>query len=185
VKGSLISSEVAEPYAQALMSVAQSHGLSDSFAETLRSLNNLLQESPDLRDFTASPVVRETDKKAVIQRILGEGTSPYLVNFMLLLVDKRRIFYLEAICDQYLSLYRKLTNTVLAEVTAARPLTEEQTRRIEADVRQRTGASAVELKVNIDSDILGGVVVKVGSQIFDASLRGQLRRIRLSLNSAA
>lgn len=180
-----MSSEVSEPYAQALMSVAQNNGLTDDFADTLRSLSDLLQESSDLQVFIASPVVRERDKKAVIHRILGEGANPYLVNFMMLLIDKRRIYYLAAICEQYLSLYRKLTNTVLAEVTVARELTGEQASRLEEDVRRRTGASAVELKVSIDPDILGGAIVKVGSQIYDASLRGQLRRIRLSLNSAA
>jgi F-type H+-transporting ATPase subunit delta len=180
-----MNSEVAEPYAQALMSVAQSNRLVDDFAETLRDLNTLIEESPDLQAFIASPIVQESDKKAVIQRILGRRADPYLVNFMMLLVDKRRIFYLTAICEQYLSLYRRLTNTVLAEVTAASALTDDQARRIEDDVRQRVGANAVELKVIIDPDILGGVIVKVGSQIYDASLRGQLRRIRLSLNSVA
>jgi F-type H+-transporting ATPase subunit delta len=185
MKGTLISSEIAEPYAQALMSVAQGHRLADNFADTIRDFSRLLEGSPDLQAFISSPVVNEADQKAVIQRILGNDTNPYFVNFILLLIDKRRLIYLSAIFEQYLALYRKLTNTVLAEVTAASPLTSDQERRIEDDVKQRVGARAVDLKVVIDPNVLGGVIIKVGSQVFDASLRGQLRRIRLSLNSAA
>jgi len=185
MKGTLVSSEVAEPYAQALMSVAQNHHLSDRFSDSLRDLSRLLKESPDLQAFITSPVIKETDKKAVLRQILGNSESPYLVNFLLLLVDKRRIIFLAEICEQYLILYRKLTNTVLAEVTTASALSREQERRIEEDVKQRTGARSVDLIITLDSEILGGVIIKVGSQVYDASLRGQLRRIRLSLNRAA
>ena len=185
MKGSLINSEVAEPYAQALMSVAQNHQLIDSFSDTLGDLSRLLDESPDFRAFLTSPVINETDKKAVLRRVLGSHESPYLVNFLLLLVDKRRIIYLAEICEQYLVLYRKITNTVLAEVTTASPLSREQEHRIEDDVKQRTGARSVDLKITVDPDILGGVIIKVGSQVYDASLQGQLRRIRISLSRAA
>lgn len=185
MKGTLISSEIAEPYAQGLMSIAQSHRLADNFAHTIRDLSRLLEQSPDLQAFINSPVVNEADQKAVMKRILGKDTNPYFVNFISLLIDKRRLIYLSSVFEQYLALYRKLTNTVLAEVTAASPLTTEQERRIEADVKQRVGAQSVDLKIVIDPNVLGGVIVKVGSQVFDASLRGQLRRIRLSLNSAA
>jgi F-type H+-transporting ATPase subunit delta len=183
--GTLISSEIAEPYAQALMSIAQSHRLADNFADTIRDLIRLLEQSADLQAFISSPVVKEDDQKAVIKTILGRETNHYFVNFVLLLIDKRRLVYLPAVFEQYLLLYRKLTNTVLAEVTAAAALTSEQERKIQEDVKQRVDARAVDLKVVIDPSILGGVIIKVGSQVFDASLRGQLRRIRFSLNSAA
>lgn len=185
MKGTLLSSEVAEPYAQALMSLAKANNLTDSFGRDLRDIERLLEESPELDAFITNPVIEESDKKAVIKRILGEGANPYLTSFLMLLVDKRRIVFLKPICEQYLALLRDLTNTVLAEVTAARQLSEEQERRIEEDVKRRTGANAVELKVKIDPDIIGGVVIKVGSQIFDASLRGQLRRLRFDLSRNA
>ena len=70
-------------------------------------------------------------------------------------------------------------------MTAAVELTNDQQQAIRDKVIQLTGAHQVELEVSLNSDLLGGVIVKVGSQVFDASLRGQLRRISLSLNSAA
>jgi len=183
MKGSMYSSEIAEPYAQALMSLAQNKHLGQEFADVLKSLLDALEENPELEQALASPVVKDENKKALLRRVL-QGANSYLVNFMLLLVDKRRIVFLAPICQQYLTLWRKATNTVLAEVTSALKLTESQRETVAAKVKQLTGAEAVELETAIDPDIIGGVVIKVGSQVFDSSLRGQLRRIGLNLGGA-
>ncbi|MEB3248663.1 MAG: ATP synthase F1 subunit delta [Merismopediaceae bacterium] len=185
MKGALYSSEIAEPYAQALMSLAQTNHLTEVFGENIRSLLDLLEESPELETVLSSPVVKDEDKKAILRRILGENSNHYLLNFLMLLVDKRRIVFLSAVCQQYLDLLRQLTNTVLAEVVSALTLTDEQRHTVTDKVKQLTGANAVELKTTVDPDIIGGVIIKVGSQVFDSSLRGQLRRISLSLGDAA
>lgn len=180
----LLSTEIAEPYAQALMSVAQSHHLLEGLGEDIRSLLDLLEDSPELRDFIGNPVIQNKDKKAVLRRIVGGETSPYLLNFLMLLVDKGRAIFLEKICQQYLELLRQQTNTVLAEVTSAAELTDEQRHTVSNKVKELTGAQAVELKTSIDSDLIGGLVIRVGSQVFDLSLRGQLRRLSFNLGSA-
>ncbi len=185
MKGSLYSSQIAEPYAQALMSLAESRNLVEVIGESMRSLAELLESSPDLRDFIASPVVQDENKKAVLKRVLGSESNPYLLSFLMLLVDKRRIIFLEAICQQYLSLLRQLTNTVLAEVISALKLTENQQQSVSNKVKELTGAASVELQTTIDPTIIGGVIIKVGSQVFDSSLKGQLRRIGLSLGGAS
>jgi F-type H+-transporting ATPase subunit delta len=183
MKGSAFGSEVAEPYAQALMSVAQSNDAIDRFGDDLRSLLNLIESSQDLREFLANPIVKEPVKKEVLRRVAGEDSHPYLVNFLMLLVDKRRVIFLEKICEQYLELLRKLKNVVLAEVSSATELNDSQRQAVADKVKALTGAQAVELKTKVDSDLIGGVVIKVGSQVFDASLRGQLRRIGYSLGN--
>jgi len=181
MKGSLVSAQVVEPYAEALMSVAQSQNLVEQFGAEIRALLDLLANSTELREFIENPVIKAEDKKAVLRRLSGEGTSPYLTNFLLLLVDRRRIMFVDAIGEKYLELLRKLKNTVLAAVTSASELTESQREALSNKVKQMTGAESVELSINIDPSLLGGVIIKVGSQVLDASLRGQLRRISLSL----
>ncbi|MFM7574520.1 MAG: ATP synthase F1 subunit delta [Snowella sp.] len=184
MKGSLYSSQIAEPYAQALMSLAESRGMVEVIGESIRSLAELLESSPDLRDFIASPVVQDDNKKAVLKRVLGSEINPFLLNFLMLLVDKRRIIFLEAVCQQYLVLWRELTHTVLAEVISALKLTEGQQHSVTNKVKDLTGAASVELKEIVDPSIIGGVIIKVGSEVFDSSLKGQLRRISLSLGGA-
>jgi F-type H+-transporting ATPase subunit delta len=80
-----------------------------------------------------------------------------------------------------LELQRKLQNIVLAEVTAAVPLTEAQQQSIRERVKDFTQASGVELQISQDPTVLGGVILKIGSQVIDLSLRGQLRRLALQL----
>lgn len=181
MSASVISAEVVEPYASALMSIAQSNGLSEQFGEEIRSLAQLLEHSAELREFIGNPILKNSDKKAVLRQIMGEGSNPYLMNFLMLLVDKRRVVFLEGICQKYLELLRELSGTVLAEVTSATELSEEQLQTISEKVKGMTKAAAVELKTKVDPDLIGGVIVKVGSQVLDASIRGQLRRISLSL----
>ena len=181
MSGTLVSSEISEPYAQALMSLAQQNDLTDQFGETFRELDSLMSESQEFKDFVLNPVIKNEDKKNVLKQVMGDA-NPYLTNFMMLLVDKRRIIFLESIVDQYLSLLRKLNQTVLADVTSATELNDEQKSQIVDKVKQIVEARDVELKTTVDPSLIGGVIIKVGSKVIDASLRGQLRRISVSLN---
>ncbi len=184
MRGNAINAQVVEPYASALMSLARPHDLAEQFGENVRSLLNLLQNSEQLRDFLANPFVKAEDKKVVLGQIVGESIHPYMRNFLMLLVDRRRILLLEPICQQYLALLRELNQTVLAEVTSAVELTEAQQQAVRDKVMAMTNAHQVELDSKIDPELIGGVIIKVGSQVIDASLRGQLRRLSLRLSSA-
>ena len=180
---SKVSTEVLQPYASALMSMAKSNNLSEQFGEDIRSLLNLLENSEELRLFLGSPLVKPQDKKAVIDRIAGSEMNPLMRNFLRLLVDKGRILFLEGIGKKYLTELRELNQTVLAEVTSAVPLSDAQQQTVREKVQAMTSARQVEIETKIDADLIGGVIIKVGSQVIDASLRGQLRRLGIRLNS--
>jgi F-type H+-transporting ATPase subunit delta len=100
----------------------------------------------------------------------------------MLLVDRNRMFCLAGICEQYQAALRKLKGIVLAEVTSAVALSDEQTATVRDKVKAMTGANDIELATTIDPSILGGVIIKVGSQLLDSSLRSQLRRIGMSIS---
>lgn len=176
-----ISSEIVEPYSSALMEVAKSHDLTDQLGNDLRSLKALLQDSPELRQFLANPIVSPQVKKSVIEQIAGADTHPYLLSFLKLLVDKGRIGFLADIAEQYLAKLRQLRQTVLAEVTSTVGLSDHQQQMIREKVLSMTSARDVELQTHINPDLLGGVIIKVGSQVIDSSLRSQLRRIGIRL----
>lgn len=184
MQSSAAYSQIVEPYAQALMSVAQSNDQVEQIGEDVRSLSSLLKNSEQLRNFLANPFVTPENKKAVLRQVVGDNISPYLRNFMLLLVDRRRIQLLEPIFQQYLALLRQLNQTVLAEVTSTVELSEAQQQSVREKVIAMTGARQVELETKLDPELIGGVIIKVGSQVIDASLRGQLRRLSLRLGSA-
>lgn len=180
---SKINTQVLQPYASALMSLAKSNNLSEQFGNDIRSLLSMLDSSEELRQFLANPLIKPDAKKAVIQQITGEEINPLMRSFLSLLVDKGRILFLEGIGKQYLTQLRELNQTVLAEVTSAVPLSEAQQQTVSEKVQAMTGARQVEIETKIDADLIGGVVIKVGSQVIDASLRGQLRRLGIRLAS--
>lgn len=184
MRSRLLSAEIVEPYADALMSLAESNNLTERFGEDVRSLVALLEDSQQLREFLGNPIIKTEDKKALLRQITGEETHPYLKNFLMLLADKKRLIFLEGISQQYLALLRQLNQTALAEVTSATELSEAQRQSVSDKVKAMTGAQAVELKSSVDPDLVGGVMIKVGSQVLDASLRGQLRRLSMSLSGA-
>jgi F-type H+-transporting ATPase subunit delta len=177
----VINNEVVEPYAAALMSVAQSYDLTDQFGSDVRFLLGILDSSEELRQFLGHPLIKPATKKEVLVQVVGGQINPYTQNFLKLLVDKGRIPFLEGIGKQYLTKLRELKQTVLAEVTSAVSLSEPQQQKVREKVQSMTGARDVELETKIDPDLLGGVIIKVGSQVIDSSLRGQLRRIGIRL----
>ena len=181
---SVIAGEIVEPYAAALMSLAKSKELTERFAEDIRSLINIMDESPELKQFMGNPVIKTEDKKAVVKRMVGDQVDPYMRNFLMLLIDRGRIIFLEQIGKQYLALLRELNKTVLAEVTSTVELNEDQKNTVRERVKLMTSAREVEIETKVDPSLLGGVIIKIGSQIIDSSLQGQMRRIGISLKAA-
>ncbi|MBT9314928.1 ATP synthase F1 subunit delta [Leptothoe spongobia] len=185
MKDSVVIEGIVSPYAQALLSVAQSNDLTDRFGQDASFLTELLSVSPDLGQLLENPIINPDIKKNVLMQLAGEQVHPTMLNFLKFLVDRGRIPFLVRICAQYQELLRQLNKAVLAEVTSAVALSDHQKEEIRQKVLAMTGASQVDLSTSLDPELIGGVVIKVGSQVVDASLRGQLRRISLLLNSPA
>ncbi|OLP15367.1 F0F1 ATP synthase subunit delta [Leptolyngbya sp. 'hensonii'] len=180
----ILAAEIMEPYAQALMSAAQSGNLVEQVAQDVNFLLELLNSAEDLKNFLANPVIKTEAKKSVLQQVTGDQIHPYTRSFLMILVDRRRILFLEGVCKQFQALLRQLNQTVLAEVTSAVALSEAQQQTVRERVTAMVNARQVDLDLKVDPDLIGGVIIKVGSQVIDASLRTQLRRISLRLTSA-
>lgn len=184
MSASIVTSEVAEPYARALLSLTQDSGSTDEVNGLAGGVLEILAQSQELADFLANPIASAEAKKGVIRRVLGDSTNSIFLNFLLLLVDRSRIALLMPILGQFQALVREVNQTVLAEVSSAVELSDAQKDSIRQRVMAMTNARAVELSTSLDASLLGGVIIKVGSQVVDASLRGQLRRIGIQLGTA-
>lgn len=180
-----LNSEIASPYAKALMSVAADSNAVEQVGAEVTELLGILASSEELTGFLSNPLMSPDSKKGVLRQVAEGKVSDFLLNFLLLLVDRGRIAFLKSVLQQYQALLREQNQTVLADVTAAVDLTEDQQSAICDRVKTMTGAHNVELSVQVDPSLLGGLVIKVGSQVVDASLRGQLRRIGLQLATSA
>lgn len=177
----MATSEVAAPYAQAFLSITQSNGTIDETSAIAGDILRLLRESEELSAFLANPIASKDAKKGVLAQVLGDDTNQQMKNFLMLLVDRGRIYLVEPILRQFQAKVRELKQTVLAEVISAVELSDEQRETVRQKVIGMTKAQSVELEARIDPDLIGGVIIQIGSQVLDASVRGQLRRIGLQL----
>lgn len=176
-----IEQQIADPYAEALISLGQTQNCLDQLGNDIRFLQATLAATPTMKGFLQNPIIKADTKKDLLQRTLADQVHPLLLNTLKLLVDRRRIIFLEAICQRFLELQRKLQRIALVEVTSAVELTEGQKREISERIQQMEQASRVELQTKLEADLIGGVIIKVGSKVIDLSLRGQLRRLALQL----
>lgn len=174
---SSFSETIAEPYAEALLSLAEEQNLLERISDDVKLISATLASVDEWRRFLAVPLVKDEVKKTTLRQVFGENINPLTLNFLLLLVDRGRIVFLGAICRSFEKLMRAKYQIALAEVTSAVPLSESQQEQLRQKVQAMTQASRVELSLAVNPDLIGGVVFKVGSQVVDGSVRGQLRRL--------
>ncbi|CAN1210663.1 ATP synthase F1 subunit delta [Tumidithrix helvetica PCC 7403] len=181
MKASSVSQTLVEPYAEALMSLAKDRSLVEPFGNDVQQILETLRSSNELRQLLEVPLIKNNVKKSVIAEVFGSRIHPFLQSFLMVLVDRRRITFLEPICLQFQALLREMNQVAFAEIISAVALTEAQQATLEQKVLDVTSARSVQLSIVVNPDLIGGVIIKIGSQVIDASIRGQLRRLSSSL----
>ena len=172
---------ITTPYAEAFLQVANAAGETEAVIGQARSLLEVWDSSPELRDALASPVLEVEAKKAVLVGLFGEQVTPIFLNLLKLLADRKRIGILDAVLERLLELYREQNNIALATVTSATALSESQQASVAEKLKAVAGTDKVEINLQVDPSLIGGFVLRVGSKVIDASLSGQVRRLGLEL----
>jgi len=172
---------IAERYATALYDLGEADKALDAVAEDLRGLQELIGQSDDLRRLIRSPLITRDDQWKAVESVLGKAeVNPLTRRFIGVITENRRLFALPAIIAAFLRLLAARRGEVTAEVTSAIKLNEAQTKALGDALRSALGAKvSVELKV--EPEILGGLIVRVGSRMFDSSLRTKLSRMQLAM----
>jgi F-type H+-transporting ATPase subunit delta len=172
---------LAERYAAALFELADEQHALDAVAGDLRELRAMLQESGDLSRLMRSPVLsREEQGKAVAAIAERAGLSALTRDFLAVVAHNRRLFAVPAMIEAYLAKLAERRGEVTAEVTVAQPLNEARSSALTEQLRRAVGARVV-VDIRLDPALLGGMTVKVGSRMVDASLKSRLQRLRLAM----
>lgn len=169
----------ATPYAEALLLSGEK-----SVENDMIKIVEILDEIEPLEDYFTSPKVDAITKKNFTKKIFEKQISNFSLNFLLLLIDRRRINILPDIIEKYLELRNNECNEVTFEITSVVPLNIEQETNLITALKKLSSASDVKLTVTQDSTILGGLLVKNGSQFIDLSINGELRSISNYLGSS-
>ena len=176
---------LATPYADALLQVGEAAGGADALAVEAKALLDAWHSSADLQGAMRSPVLALNAKKSALVAMFGASISPSMLNLLKVLVDRQRIGILDAVLNRFLELYRELRGITLAKVISATALSKEQQLKLTEKVKAMAGTNSVDIELSVDPTLIGGFVVQLGSQVVDASLLGQVKRLGLSLARAA
>jgi len=179
-----MASVVANRYAGALVDVVLDPGSSlkpeDAIAQ-LRAVSQIIDGSPELRNALLTPAIQTPRKRAVMGRLLDEIKISRLIrNFVFVVIDHRRIHKIDEIRDAFEHLLDARQGIVRAEITSAAPLGEQRSSELESALARLTG-KRMRLRFTVNEGLLGGAVARIGSTVYDGSVRGQLVVLRRQL----
>lgn len=174
-------SGVAERYAAALFDLADERRMLDAVAADLRALKAMIADSPELTRLVRSPILsRDEQGRALAALAERAGLAPLVRDFLGVVARNRRLFAVPAMIEAWLARLAERRGEVIAEVSAAQPLSEAQLARLGEELRRALGRR-VAVEVKLDRALLGGLVVKVGSRMIDGSLRSRLLRLQRAM----
>ena len=169
-------------YARALFDAALGEKRLEPVREQLRQLVEAEAAVPELRELLRNPQLDPRSKRAALEDLLS-GADELLRNFLLVLVDKGRAGQLEEIAREFERLAAEQEGIVRAELTTAVELSDAEAKKLLKQIEQASGQK-VEATRSVDPDLIGGMILQVGSRRLDASVRGRLERLRRELATA-
>lgn len=173
-----LTSGAAGRYATALFELARDAGELDRAEADLNQLDAALGGSPELADLIRNPVYTRSEQGAAMAAVADRmGLGPLVRNVVALMASKRRLFALPQTIAQFRALLAEHRGEVTADVTAAHELSDAQRDALAAKLKDSLGRD-VKLNVRVDRDIIGGLVVRVGSRMIDSSIRSRLARLQ-------
>jgi len=174
--------EIAAVYARSLFEVAQEHDKLDVVREQLGEFADALSESRELQVFFFSPYFSTQEKEEGLDRAIT-GADPVFMNFLKLLVEKHRMPVVFRVRSTYEELWDDEKRLLPVAITSAVELDKKIVDQLGDRISEQTGRT-VELSSNVDPDILGGIVVRVGNSVLDASVRNRLEQLRRQVAKA-
>jgi ATP synthase F1 delta subunit len=175
--------EIAEVYARALFEVAKDHDVLDRIHDELAEFADALSESHDLQVFFFSPYFSSQEKKEGISKIV-DGADERFIRFLELLAERHRMPVLFRIRREFDELWAEENKLLPVTITSAVELDDGTVKSIAKQIEEQTG-KRVELTTDVDPEVIGGLRMRVGNLVMDATVRSRLERLRRKLATAA
>jgi F-type H+-transporting ATPase subunit delta len=174
----VINNTLARRYAKALVQIGSEDGLIDRFRDELSAIDRLFAGNSELRAAFGNPAFTADQKKEIMKELIAKsGCSELVGNFLLLLVDKNRVAFLDQIVHTYEQLADEQSGVIRPVIKTAFALDDSQISSIQSALEKKTGKRVVP-QVSVDASLLGGVITQIGDTAFDSSVKTQLKRIQ-------
>lgn len=176
---------VARRYAEALADVAIAHNQVDLIDAEVGTFARLVADSRELHDLFASPIVSQNDKGQVLDAIIERARPGQMTaNLLRALLRHYRLHHLAAVYEQFQREINERRGMVLAQVTTVAPVGRAEQDALSTRLREMTGKQ-VQLEFKTDPELIGGIVTRIGSVIYDGSIRTQLQAVKQRLKQEA
>jgi F-type H+-transporting ATPase subunit delta len=172
---------IARRYGEALADVAIEHNQVELIERELRAFVNMMKGSRELHDLFASPIVGLADKRRVLEALV-ERARPgrYTANLLRTMLGHYRLHHLAAVYEQFQREINERKGTTIAQVTTAAPLSQAEQEALASKLNEMTG-KRVQLQIQTDASLIGGVIARIGSTVYDGSIRTQLQAVKQRL----
>ena len=172
---------IARRYGTALADVVLKTGEAESVKAELKTWEEMIETSPELQSALANPAIAHLDKEKVLESLIAKtDPSKTSANFLRVLLRNGRLTELAEVNERFAAVLEERSGRVAAEVVSARELSADQKGELRANLERLTGKQ-VQLNFGVDQSIIGGVVTRVGSTIYDGSVRTQLENLKEQL----
>ena len=176
----MMGSMVARRYALALFQLAGEQQLIDTVEEELRVVKEVFFVNKDLTAVLESPKVSREKKKTILSSAFA-SVNPLVLNTLMLLVDRHRENEIMDVANEFSELANEERGIEAANVYSVRPLSDEERTALSVSFAKKIGKKSLQIENIVESDLLGGIKVRIGNRIFDGSLRGKLDRLERTL----
>ncbi|MBZ4687932.1 MAG: F-type H+-transporting ATPase subunit delta [Clostridia bacterium] len=171
---------VARRYAQALFELGQEKDLLEEIQKDLKLVINVIAENEELKKVVEHQLIMAEDKQEIFKEIFADKVNPITLNFLLLVIQKRREFYLQSMYEQFLEYLDEFRGIEEARVKSAVQLSDDIRKSLEKQLEKVTGKK-IRLKTEVDPEILGGLTVRIGDKVIDGSIKTRLNLLQKHL----
>ena len=179
----MLNKSVARRYAEAFFSIAREKEIVDQLQQELEKIVSVIESTENLPEYFAHLLIPAKAKKEVANKIFGGQVSQLTLNFLNMIIDKRRETYIGLISEEYRDMADELRNITKAELTAAAPVSEADMKNLEQNLSAKTGKT-VQLSLKVDPGLIGGLKIRIGDQIVDATVAKKLEMLKEQLKQA-
>ncbi len=177
-KNKSFSAGISQRYALALYELSQEVKQTDEFSSNMKSFMKVYNSNENLKNFVKNPTHSVESQKKVFEKILGlMNFNKIIKNFFSLLIEKKRIFFLDNIIDEFLKLISKKKGEISANLISSKKIDDKTILDIEKEISANT-KSSIKLNSKIDESLIGGVVIQIGSLMIDTSIKNKLRKYK-------
>lgn len=179
----MLNKSVARRYAEAFFDIARENNKIDEFQVELEKVVQAINEVDNLKDYMAHLLIPAAAKKDIIRQLFADQLSPVTLNFIMMIVDKKRESYIEVIVEEYKDMADESRNIAKVDLIAAKEVPDEDVKFLAEKLSASTGKT-VQLKLKVDPALLGGVKLRMGDQIIDGTVAKKLEMLKEQLLQA-